>query len=733
MIAGRCPRMIFAHKRRLVEPNLPKYMPFTKIDLFIALKFEIPLAAQGSMSSSSQLLLTERSTAARTAALDAISLHASTFLPFADLAFNRSHLPLSPPSFILTKFDSNFNTLLDSGCAHHIIRDRSLFSNFVAKTISVRTATFGSLEALGSGDVDFRYPYADRHVTFTLRGCLFAPTAPINLLSVNVLIERGMSCIFSPGGITKVFFPNDHPKLRGLVFHANIMNRFKLSFLELVFVPPASTIPNPSAFPALSHPISLSTIPADSSPPFRITPQVPSTAGQAHDDFTRLPDLCMAERLPMDEVVLVVDDVEHGGAIVPVGVDVVAGIGDIGVLNGGAEDRDADECWGDVCGRIHTSCPSSSGITDPTTLAVSPNPAPSQQIPPVSSFASTFLPFASLTSPSFSTSFNPSFTSVQRLYVTSPPQIVDVPRHRRPIATSSPRQSTAYDLTPFNSLQQNSLTVICCVMVAVGEHRCAGVVSTSSVATALPVHGGVVRVDALVEMDVSVDLVNGGVPVQDQAANSCGDQFLGRTRFQFQRYSALEFVFSTSSALFENPVEVHPSPIHCLKRQPSLSTQQILPISARPVPTLLQVVVFISFHFLMNLIILFLMTVFAFLSLSSAFFTFHGGAHLCPSVLICFCIGYTIFTGIHRVLFIFTTLVDASFNDDYNDRNHVRNLRPIQLFLLPPTSSRFNTTGNSDMQLLSTSPLCMASNYYFVCFCRPSRSRVHGAIDTRSP
>jgi hypothetical protein len=121
-------------------------------------------------------------------------------------------------------------------------------------TTYVGTATFGSLEAFRSGDVDFRYPYADHHVTFTLCGCLFAPTAPINLLSVGVLVEhRGMSCLFSAVGITKVFFPSDHPKLPGLVFHPNLTSH--LSFLTLVFIPPAS-IPNPSVFPAPSCPIS---------------------------------------------------------------------------------------------------------------------------------------------------------------------------------------------------------------------------------------------------------------------------------------------------------------------------------------------------------------------------------------------------------------------------------------------------------------------------------------------
>ena len=29
MIAGRSPRIIFSHQKRLVNPNLPKYMPFT--------------------------------------------------------------------------------------------------------------------------------------------------------------------------------------------------------------------------------------------------------------------------------------------------------------------------------------------------------------------------------------------------------------------------------------------------------------------------------------------------------------------------------------------------------------------------------------------------------------------------------------------------------------------------------------------------------------------------------
>ena len=100
-----------------------------------------------------------------------------------------------------------YNTILDSGCTHHIIRDRTLFRNYADRALSIGTANCGSLEALGTGDVQFRYPFGDRFVTFTLRGCLYAPTAPINLLSVGALTERGMCCLFLPGGITKVFYP----------------------------------------------------------------------------------------------------------------------------------------------------------------------------------------------------------------------------------------------------------------------------------------------------------------------------------------------------------------------------------------------------------------------------------------------------------------------------------------------------------------------------------------------
>jgi hypothetical protein len=170
---------------------------------------------------------------------------------------------LQSTSECLLSMGNSFNVLLDSGCTRHVVRDRTLFRDYAEKSITVGTATCGSLDALGSGDVEFRYPFRDRHVIFTLRGCLYAPTAPTNLLSVGTLLERGMSCIYSPDGITEVFFPDQHPKFPGLAFSATVANH--LSFLFLAFIPPvASSVP--AAFSARVSPLVGRAVPVAVSP-----------------------------------------------------------------------------------------------------------------------------------------------------------------------------------------------------------------------------------------------------------------------------------------------------------------------------------------------------------------------------------------------------------------------------------------------------------------------------------
>ena len=95
MIAGHSPRMIFSHQKRLVNPNLPKYMPFTRINNLTALKFDIPVP-----SSSPQPAAANASPTTQLTTETALSLPASLYHPFAGLSFSR-HLLSSPnPQYI---------------------------------------------------------------------------------------------------------------------------------------------------------------------------------------------------------------------------------------------------------------------------------------------------------------------------------------------------------------------------------------------------------------------------------------------------------------------------------------------------------------------------------------------------------------------------------------------------------------------------------------------------------
>jgi hypothetical protein len=101
MIAGHSPRMIFSHKRRLVAPNLPKYMPFTRMGGLIILKFAIP--AQDSLSPSPQHA--SESTTTRFTSIHVnstvLSLPALPYHPFAGIALThdtRNPLPSLPTS-----------------------------------------------------------------------------------------------------------------------------------------------------------------------------------------------------------------------------------------------------------------------------------------------------------------------------------------------------------------------------------------------------------------------------------------------------------------------------------------------------------------------------------------------------------------------------------------------------------------------------------------------------------
>ena len=142
-----------------------------------------------------------------------------------------------------------YNTILDSGCTNHIIKDHSLFWTYhTSLAVLVKTANCGILETLAKGDVKFRIRCGQHSIVFVLCDCLHAPTALINLLSVGAMQEQQMRIHFNEDD-TIIHFPSNHPSLAGLSFTATVIRC--LSFLDCNFVLPNIQVSDGSevAFP----------------------------------------------------------------------------------------------------------------------------------------------------------------------------------------------------------------------------------------------------------------------------------------------------------------------------------------------------------------------------------------------------------------------------------------------------------------------------------------------------
>ena len=106
MIAGNSPWMVFSHKHHLVESRLPKYIPFTRVNHFVVLKFDIP-ATTDSLSPKSTT--GNASTITHSIAQTVFSLQASTILPFAGLTY-RNPIPTTNVSFTRPSVDGAMET-----------------------------------------------------------------------------------------------------------------------------------------------------------------------------------------------------------------------------------------------------------------------------------------------------------------------------------------------------------------------------------------------------------------------------------------------------------------------------------------------------------------------------------------------------------------------------------------------------------------------------------------------
>jgi len=159
---------------------------------------------------------------------------------------------LSP--ICLLSISAHYNSILDSGCMNHIIRDQSLFWTYhTSLAVPVKTANCGILETLAKGDVKFRVKCGTKSIVLVLHDCLHAPSAPINLLLVRAMRECHMHIHFDED-TTIIHFPTDHPILSGLSVQATVV--CQLSFLHCNFLSPTPPVTDGTelAFPVFQVP-----------------------------------------------------------------------------------------------------------------------------------------------------------------------------------------------------------------------------------------------------------------------------------------------------------------------------------------------------------------------------------------------------------------------------------------------------------------------------------------------
>jgi hypothetical protein len=80
--------------------------------------------------------------------------------------------------------------VVDSGCTRHVLNDLSVFHDYVPERLTVGTANSRPLVVHGRGVVKFPVRMTDGEVVdVVLEDCLYAPSCPVNLISVGALTD----------------------------------------------------------------------------------------------------------------------------------------------------------------------------------------------------------------------------------------------------------------------------------------------------------------------------------------------------------------------------------------------------------------------------------------------------------------------------------------------------------------------------------------------------------------
>jgi hypothetical protein len=131
---------------------------------------------------------------------------------------------------------NSWSTLLDSGATSHLVKSREYFWTYNEEAArNVKTANLGILQTQASGTCVVVFSYNGISTKVTLRDCLHAPHAFVNLLSVGRFVTGEISCTFDKGRVVL-------SKMGKSFGHGPMVN--KLFVLEVEFLKPPVSLPS---------------------------------------------------------------------------------------------------------------------------------------------------------------------------------------------------------------------------------------------------------------------------------------------------------------------------------------------------------------------------------------------------------------------------------------------------------------------------------------------------------
>lgn len=149
----------------------------------------------------------------------------------------------------LASITSKFNSILDSGCTMHIIKNKQFFWTYHLKhAVPVETTNCGTLYILAHSDVKFLTHIDRKTVILVLKDCLHAPDVSINLLSVGLMVENDMKLMFEKDS-TSLFFPSTLKHLGSKSITATVYKKLLFIFCDFMILP----VNDDLSFSALSN------------------------------------------------------------------------------------------------------------------------------------------------------------------------------------------------------------------------------------------------------------------------------------------------------------------------------------------------------------------------------------------------------------------------------------------------------------------------------------------------